>query len=56
MTLSGPVPRTEREQVMQAAKAHFAACDFEPYMIESLTLVGEAPDGQFHEVKRFMLA
>jgi putative phosphonate metabolism protein len=55
MTLTGPVPRGDRERILPALSRHFANTLVEPFVIDSLTLVGEAQDGFFHEIERFAL-
>jgi putative phosphonate metabolism protein len=56
MTLTGPVPRADLDRVLTALRRHFDATLAEPFVIDSLTLVGEAQDGFFHEIERFPLS
>jgi putative phosphonate metabolism protein len=56
MTVTGPVPRSDPDRVLPALRKHFDATLVEPFVIDSLTLVGEAQDGFFHEIERFPLS
>ncbi|MEM8578592.1 MAG: DUF1045 domain-containing protein [Pseudomonadota bacterium] len=53
MTLTGPL--ADDRAVMDALAPHVAALPLRPYTIDALTMMGEAPDGQFHEIARFAL-
>lgn len=55
MTLTGPLPRTLIGKVTADANAHFADLPPRPFLIDSLTLVGEAEDGMFREIQRYAL-
>lgn len=52
MTLTGPLKRDQIDTVMADANAHFAPHLPSPFVINSLTLVGERTDGMFQEIKR----
>lgn len=55
MTLTGPLKRDHVDGVMTKASDHFARVLPSPFVIRSLTLVGERPDSMFQEIKRGML-
>lgn len=55
MTLTGPLPRQMFDKVMADASIHFADLPPRPFVVDSLTLVGEAEDGMFHEIHRAAL-
>lgn len=50
MTLSGRMK--DLSEVHQAAQAYFAPVLPRPFRVDSLTLVGEQPDGMFREIER----
>jgi putative phosphonate metabolism protein len=52
MTLTSPLKRDQFDAVMTRAHAHFAPCLPTPFVIKSLTLVGEREDGMFQEILR----
>lgn len=56
MTLTGPLPRQFRERVVARASLHFAKSVPEPFVVDSLTLVGESDSKFFHEIARFRLS
>lgn len=56
MTLTGPLPRAKRDDAVRMATEHFEKVVPEPLVINSLTLVGEAEDGFFHELSRHPLS
>jgi hypothetical protein len=56
MTLTGPLPRAAREDAAAMAAEHFNSVLPKPMVIGSLTLVGEAEDGFFHELARHPLS
>jgi hypothetical protein len=56
MTLTGPLPRAAREDAARMAAEHFNSVLPKPMVIGSLTLVGEAEDGFFHELSRHPLS
>lgn len=55
MTLSGPLKSDLFDTVMDQAQGHFAPCLPSPFLINSLTLVGERHDGMFQEIRRCQL-
>lgn len=55
MTLTGPLPRAHFGKVMEEASTHFGDLPPRPFVIDSLTLVGEADGGKFHEIYRYTL-
>ncbi|MDW3222809.1 MAG: DUF1045 domain-containing protein [Paracoccaceae bacterium] len=56
MTLTGPLPNALVGKVTADANAHFADLPPRPFLIDSLTLVGEAEDGMFREIQRYTLS
>lgn len=56
MTLTGPLPRHLRERVVARARQHFARVVPEPFIVDSLTLVGESDSKFFHEIARYPLS
>ena len=56
MTLTGPLPRAKRDDAANLAAHHFDKVLPAPLVIGSLTLVGEAEDGFFHEIRRYPLS
>lgn len=56
MTLTGPLPRGKRDDATKLATEHFDKVLPTPLVIGSLTLVGEAEDGFFHEIRRYSLS
>ncbi|MEM6888518.1 MAG: DUF1045 domain-containing protein [Pseudomonadota bacterium] len=56
MTLTGPVAQAEQERTGLRVKDHFAGCRLCPFLIDSLTLVGESAAGMFLEIERFSLS
>ena len=56
MTLTGPVPRQDRDRAIWQARQHFADVVPDPVVIESLTLVGESQSKFFQEIERFPLS
>ena len=55
MTLTGPLDRDRRDEVLTRAQDHFAGVVPKPFEITSLTLCGERPDGRFQEISRLPL-
>ncbi|MBW4707198.1 DUF1045 domain-containing protein [Roseobacter sp. YSTF-M11] len=55
MTLSGPLPAARRDAVLAQATKHFLDIPPRPFVIDSLTLVGEDEDGKFREISRYTL-
>ncbi|WP_299778508.1 DUF1045 domain-containing protein [uncultured Roseobacter sp.] len=55
MTLSGPLPQDLVGKVMADANAHFGDLPPRPFVIDSLTLVGEGDGEMFHEIHRYTL-
>ncbi|WP_187431059.1 hypothetical protein ROLI_034870 [Roseobacter fucihabitans] len=55
ITLTGPLPRAIFGKVMADATAHFADLVPRPFLMNSLTLVGEGGDGMFREIHRYTL-
>lgn len=52
MTLTGPVPRGLVDGVHQRVAKHFTPALPAPFVIDSLTLAGERPDGRFELITR----
>lgn len=55
MTLTGPLPRDLMGKVMADANDHFGDLPPRPFVVDSLTLVGEGEGGRFHEIHRYTL-
>lgn len=55
MTLSGPLPQDLVGKVMADANSHFGDLPPRPFVIDSLTLVGERDGQMFHEIHRYTL-
>ncbi|WP_299968186.1 DUF1045 domain-containing protein [uncultured Roseobacter sp.] len=55
MTLTGPLPAELQGKVTSDAVAHFGDLPPRPFLIDSLTLAGEAEGGFFHEIQRHSL-
>ncbi|WP_298913891.1 DUF1045 domain-containing protein [uncultured Roseobacter sp.] len=55
MTLTGPLPQAQRDAVLARANTHFGDLPPRPFVIDSLTLVGEGADSRFREIRRFKL-
>ncbi|WP_159977900.1 DUF1045 domain-containing protein [Roseobacter cerasinus] len=55
MTLTGPLPREMTGKVLADANVHFGDIPPRPFVIDSLTLVGERQDGMFEELQRYAL-
>lgn len=55
MTLTDPLPRDIRGRVTAEATAHFGDLPPRPFVVDSLTLVGEGDGGMFHEIHRYTL-
>lgn len=55
MTLTGPLSLGVEVEVQQAAEEHFGPHLPEPFVMDSLTLVGQAEDGMFYQIERFRL-
>lgn len=55
MTLTGPLPREMAGKVLADANAHFADIPPRPFVIDSLTLVGERDGSMFEEIQRYGL-
>jgi hypothetical protein len=55
MTLTGPVSRAEEPNIRAALNRYFAPHLIEPVAVDALTLVGQAPDGKFFQIKRYPL-
>lgn len=53
ITLSGPVD--EAETILPQLQAHFAPVLPVPFLIDSLTLLGQGEDGMFREIRRYPL-
>lgn len=56
LTLTGRLPATEAETVLDVLAAHFAPVLPAPFVIDSLCLMGEGEDGLFHLVHRYNLS
>ena len=56
MTLSGPLAREIRTQVIAQAEAHFAPVQLSPLTIAAITLVGERTDGTFKSIEQVAFA
>ncbi len=56
MTLSGALPSDELSALSKAAEEAFSDVIPSPLMVDALTLVGQAEDGQFHAMERFSLS
>jgi putative phosphonate metabolism protein len=56
MTLSGKLDGPDAEGLADRLGNHFAAVLAEPFVIDSLALVGEAEDGRFHLIADYALA
>ena len=52
MTVTGPVPKADQPGVQDRVWEHFGRSLPEPFVIDSLTLCGEAQDDRFHEISR----
>lgn len=55
MTLTGPLPRDMTGKVLADANAHFGDVPPRPFVIDSLTLVGERDGDMFEEIQRYTL-
>ncbi|MEP2641809.1 DUF1045 domain-containing protein [Roseobacter sp.] len=55
MTLTGPLPHALIGSTRADANAHFADLSPRPFVIDSLTLVGEGCTGMFHTLHRYGL-
>ncbi|MFK7744529.1 MAG: DUF1045 domain-containing protein [Roseobacter sp.] len=55
MTLTGPVPKAQRDSVFERARARFDPLLTKPMLIDCLTLVGQGSTGHFYEIERFDL-
>lgn len=55
MTLTGPLPKKQRAAVRSALDARFQSVIPKPFVVDGLTLVGEADSGLFHLVQRYNL-
>ncbi len=56
MTLSGPLPRELVGKVLADANSHFGDAPPRPFVIDSLTLVGERGGEMFEELHRYTLS
>ena len=56
LTLSGRLEEAEADRLAERLTRHFAPVLPEPYVIDSLGLLGEASDGRFHLLHRYTLA
>ena len=55
LTLTGPLPETDRERVAGVLADYLGDCIPSPFLIEDLVLFGEDPEGRFHQLDRFAL-
>ncbi|MEX0350964.1 MAG: DUF1045 domain-containing protein [Paracoccaceae bacterium] len=55
MTLTGPLPPEEQDQVQPLLAQYFEDCVPRPYPISDLSLIGEAEDGRFRLLSRHPL-
>lgn len=55
LTLSGRLEANAADQLAERLTDHFAPTLPAPYRIDTLALMGEAPDGRFHLLRRFPL-
>ena len=55
MTLTGPLQGAQHDVILAQAIAHFADLPPRPFVVDSLTLVGESTEGFFHEIQRYTL-
>lgn len=55
MTLTGPLARDQVGKVMADANTYFGDLPPRPFVIDSLTLVGERDGEMFHEIHRYTL-
>ena len=53
ITLSGALPQPEADSTCEVLAAHFAPVLPEPFVIDSLCLMGEDADGLFHLIHRY---
>ena len=56
ITLTGKLPKSEQARVNAALVTYFNPYLPQPFVLDSLTLVGQAEDGMFHEVHRATLS
>ncbi len=56
ITLTGKLPKGDLPQVTAALAPYIAPHLSQPFILDSLTLVGQAEDGMFHEVHRAALS
>ena len=56
ITLTGKLPKGDLPQVTAALAPYITPHLPQPFVLDSLTLVGQAPDGMFHEVHRAALS
>jgi len=56
LTLSGRLDEPQAEALAARLTTHFAPVLPTPYRVDSLGLLGEAPDGRFHLLHRYTLA
>jgi putative phosphonate metabolism protein len=56
ITLSGALPEPEAERTREILAAHFAPVLPEPFIIDSLCLMGEDQEGLFHLIHRYRLS
>ncbi|KZZ30623.1 phosphonate metabolism protein [Sulfitobacter sp. HI0082] len=56
VTLTGKLPKSDLPQVTAALAPYIAPHLPQPFVLSSLTLVGQAEDGMFHEVHRAALS
>ncbi|MCV3270758.1 DUF1045 domain-containing protein [Roseobacter sinensis] len=56
MTLTGPMPREMVGKVLADANAHFDDVPPRPFVVDSLTLVGERDGEMFEELHRYSLS
>lgn len=56
LTLSGQMDEAEADRLVARLSDHFAPVLSQPYLMDSLGLLGEAPDGRFHLIHRYTLA
>ncbi|SDI86060.1 putative phosphonate metabolism protein [Salipiger marinus] len=55
LTLTGPLPGDEADQVAEALRPHLAPLLPRPFVLGALCLFGEAEDGRFHLLHRYAL-
>ncbi|MEX3314619.1 DUF1045 domain-containing protein [Sulfitobacter sp. PS-8MA] len=55
ITLSGRMPQEKRRVIEAAAEENLLPTMPKPYAVDSLTLVGQAADGMFHQILRHPL-